>query len=407
MAFKDIAKLRNDLHLKVEELRTLLNTIEERENKTATDEEKEQSRLLREEICNREEEIANVEILNRAEMAAKKQDEYERKLEDSGFKDLGDFIQCCVERKMDKLIPTEKRDMTMGDGPSAGFLVPDVFSGMLQSFDPYDAVVRPRAQDLGGGNDATAIFNSFDQSGSLGVYGGVTAQFINETAAVPDAGDMKYRQIKMEPKEAAAYVDISRKLMNNASEISGYIQSQLQLAIRGLEDSKFVSGSGVGCPLGFIGHPSSIEVTRNTALDIKYADITAMYAKTKYNSRLAWVINPSGLPKLLNMVDAANMPIWQPNARDGVPSTILGIPVIYSDVLPVLGTKGDFCLVDLFYYGVRDGSPMAIFIDPYSQSVNQLIRIYIYWNVDGQPLLTTPLLLQDGSTTISPFVILN
>lgn len=407
MPFKDIAKMRTDLHEKVEELRTLQVEIEGRENKTATEEEKEKSRSLREEICNREEEIATEEILQRNETKATEERAREIELEKSGFRDFGEFLECVVENRTDRLQRAEGRDMTMGNGPSAGFLVPDVFQGMLQSFDPYDAIVRPRAQNLGGGTDATAIFNSFDQSGSLGVYGGVTVQWINETAAVPDAGDLKYRQIKMEPKEVAAYVDISRKLMNNASEISGYVQSQLQLAIRGSEDQKFVSGSGAGCPLGFIGHPSSIEITRNTAVDITYADLTAMYAATKYNARLRFVVNPSGMSKLLNMVDAANQPIWQPNARDGVPSTILGIPVVYSDVLPVLGTKGDVCLCDFFYYGVRDGSPMAIFIDPYSQSGNQLVRIYIYWNVDGQPLLTTPLLLQDGTTTQSPFVVLN
>lgn len=407
MAFKDIAKLRTDLHEKVEELRLLQAEVEKREDKNFTEEEKTKSQSLREEIVNREEEIATEEILQRNELKAKQDDEYEKELEKSEFRNFGDFVQACFERRTDKLTPAEDRDMIMGDGPSAGFLVPDVFGKMLKALDPYDAIVRPRAQNLGGGTDATAVFNSFDQSGSLGVYGGVTVQWINETAAVPDSGDLKYKQIKMEPKEAAGYMDVSRKLMNNASEISGYIETQMQMAMRGTEDNRFIQGSGVGCPLGFIGHPSSKEILRNTALDIKYADLTAMYSATKYNSRLRWVANPSTLPKLLNMVDAANQPIWQPNARDGVPSTILGIPVLYSDNLPVLGTKGDLCLVDLFYYGVRDGSPMAIFIDPYSQSVNQLIRIYLYWNVDGQPLLTTPLLLQDGSTTMSPFVILN
>lgn len=407
MPFKDIAKLRTDLHVKVEELRTLQNTVEAREDKKFTEEEKTLSVSLREEICNREEEIATEEILQRNETAAKENEKRERKIEESGFRNFGEFIQCCVEKRMDKLQPAESRDMTLGDGPSAGFLVPDVFMGMLKSMDPYEAIVRPRAQYLGGGTDASAVFNSFDQSGSLGVYGGVTIQWINETAAVPDAGDLKYRQIKMEPKEAAGYLDVSRKLMNNASEISGYIEKQMSLAMRGAEDTKFTSGSGVGCPLGFIGHGSSKEITRNTALDVKYADLTAMYAAAPYSAGLAWSITPSAKSKLLNMVDAANQPIWQPNARDGVPSTILGIPVVYSDVLPVLGTKGDVCLVDLFYYGIRDGSPAAVFIDPYSQSVNQLIRIYLFWNVDGQPLLTSPLLLQDGSTTVSPFVVLN
>jgi HK97 family phage major capsid protein len=407
MALKDIAKLRNDLHVKVEELRNLLETIESREDKKATEDEKQKSIALREEIVNREDEIATEEILQRNEINSKKEKEYQQKLDESGFRNFGEYLQCVYEKRTDKLQAAEKRDSVMGDGPSAGFLVPDIFAGMLKAQDPMEAIVRPRAQPLGGGSDATVIFNSFDQSGTLGVYGGVTVTWINETTSVPDAGDMKYKQIKFEPKAAAGYVDISRKLMNNASEISGYVENQLKLAMRGSEEQKFINGNGVGCPLGFIGHSSSIEVTRTTALDFKYADVVSMYSKSKFNSRLIWVINPSVLPKLLNMVDGLGNLIWQPNARDGKPTTLLGIPVVYSDVLPVLGTKGDVCLVDLYYYGVRDGSPMAIFIDPYSQSLSQLIRIYLFWNVDGQPLLTSPLLLQDSTTTISPFIVLN
>jgi HK97 family phage major capsid protein len=407
MPLKDIAKLRNDLHEKVEELRTLLETIEAREDKNPTEDEKTRSTALREDICNREDEISAYEIIQRNELNSKREDRYQQELDEIGFRNFGEFLQCVYENRTDRLQKAEKRDMIMGDGPSAGFLVPDVFGGMLKAIDPMDAVVRPRAQNLGSGSDATAIFNSFDQSGTLGVYGGITVTWINETAAVPDSGDLKYKQIKLEPKEAAGYIDISRKLMNNASQISGYIESQMKLAMRGSEDQKFCSGSGVGCPLGFIGHASSIEVTRNTALDFKYADVVSMYAAAKFNSRLVWVINPSVLPKLLNMVDGLGNLIWQPNARDGKPTSLLGIPVIYSDVLPVLGTKGDVCLVDLFYYGILDGSPMYVLTDPYSQSGNQLIRIYIFWNVDGQPLLTSPLLMQDSTTTTSPFIVLN
>ncbi|MGD9211243.1 MAG: phage major capsid protein [Desulfobacteraceae bacterium] len=406
MSLKDIAKLRNDLHVKVEELRTLYETIESREDKKPTESEKETLNSLRDEITNREDEIATVEIIQRDELATQQKNDYEKDIENSEFRNFGHFVQSAWEGRIDKSQETERRDLLMGDGPSAGFLVPDVFGGQLKALDPMENVVRPRAQYLGGGSDATVVFNSLDQSGSLGVYGGVTVNWINETAAVPDAGDMKFKQIKLEPKIASGYVDISRKLMNNASEISDYIQTQLQLAMRGSEDQKFCSGSGVGCPLGFIGHASSIEVSRNTAADFKYADISSMYSKVKFNARLVWVINPSVLPKLLNMVDGVGNLIWQPNARDGKPTSLLGIPVIYSDVLPVLGTKGDVCLVDLYYYGVRDGSPMFILFDPYSQSGTALIRIYLFWNVDGQPMLTSPLLLEDSTTTLSPFVVL-
>lgn len=406
MPFNDIAKLRLDLHEKVDELRALQDTISAREDKKPSEDEKLRSQALREEICNREEEIANKEVIQKNEMRQEANRQTESS-ENTEFRNFGEFVEAVMEGRTDKLKTAENRDMTMGNGLSAGYLVPDQFGGMLRSFDPDASLVRPRSTYLGGGSDATISFTAFDQSGSKGVYGGVTVNWVSETGTKQDAGDLYYKQLKFEPKEVAGYIDVSNKLLRNASQVSGYIERQLSLAIQGSEDQKFVDGSGVGCPLGFIGHSSSIEISRNTASDVVYADLTNMYSRLKFSASAVWVINQTVLPELMTMVDAGSNLIWQPNARDGVPSTIFGIPVIYSDLLPTLGTKGDVCLVDLSYYGVRDGTSVAMFLDPYTQSVNQLTRIYVYWNVDGQPLITSPLLLRDGSNTVSPFIILD
>lgn len=406
MPFNDIAKLRLDLHEKVDELRALQDTISAREDKKPSEDEKLRSQALREEICNREEEIANKEVIQKNEMRQEANRQNESN-ENTEFRNFGEFVEAVMEGRTDKLKTAENRDMTMGNGLSAGYLVPDQFGGMLRSFDPDASLVRPRATYLGGGSDATISFTAFDQSGSKGVYGGVTVNWVSETGTKQDAGDLYYKQLKFEPKEVAGYIDVSNKLLRNASQVSGYIERQLSLAIQGSEDQKFVDGSGVGCPLGFIGHSSSIEISRNTASDVVYADLTNMYSRLKFSASAVWVINQTVLPELMTMVDAGSNLIWQPNARDGVPSTIFGIPVIYSDLLPTLGTKGDVCLIDLSYYGVRDGTSVAMFLDPYTQSVNQLTRIYVYWNVDGQPLITSPLLLRDGSNTVSPFIILD
>lgn len=407
MAFNDIAKLRSDLHGKVEELRVLQTKIDEREDKKATDEEVALSESLMTEILNREKEIDRKELLNRHELTTQKKDPPPP--EDDHFKRFGDFIISLCEGRTEHMVRKDRegRTMTMGNGPSAGFLVPELFGGMLRPFEAPGALVRPRATYLGGGSDAAISYNAFDQSGSLGVYGGVTVKWICETGTKESAGDLKYRQIRLEPEEVAGYIDVSNKLLRNASEVESYVQTQMSLAIVGSEDQKFVSGSGVGCPLGFIGHAACIEIPRNTASDIKYVDICDMFARAPYSANLVWIANPTCVTRLMQMVDAASQLVWQPSARDSIPGTIIGIPVIFSDLVPTLGTKGDLCLCDFKYYGIRDGSPMSMFADPYSQSVNQITRLYLYWNVDGQPMITTPLLLRDGTSTVSPFVVLN
>lgn len=402
----DIAKLRLELHEKVEALRTLQEEISNRADKKATDDEKLKSSALREEISNREEEIRNKEIIQQHELENQDNRDNNNDNGEEEYRNFGEWIAAAYEGRV-QADKSEKRVMSMGNGISAGYLVPDQFGGMLKSFEPDAALVRPRCQYLGGGSDATISYNAFDQSGSKGVYGGVTVNWISEMGTKLNAGDLEYLQLKFEPKEVAGYIDVSNKLLRNAAEVSGYIQNQLQMAIQGSEDQKFVDGSGVGCPLGFIGHSSSIEITRNTASSVVYEDLKQMYARTRFSSNLVWVINQTVLPSLMDMEDTGGSLIWQPNARDGKPSTIFGIPVVYSDLLPVLGNKGDVCLCDFKYYGVRDGSAVSIFFEPFTQAVNQITRIYAYWNVDGQPMVTSPLLLRDGSNTVSPFIVLD
>jgi HK97 family phage major capsid protein len=406
MPFNDIAKLKINLKSKVDELRDLQKTIEERDDKTATEAEREKSVTLRNEITNMEEDINRIEMIQRHEITNDNGTTPDSP-PDNNFRNLGEFVGALCEGRTENMVRKEKRDMTASNGPSAGYLIPEAFGGMLRAIEAPASLVRPRATPLGGGNDATVSFNTFDQSGSKGIYGGVSINWINETGTRQDAGDLAYKQVKFEPKEASAYIDLSNKLLRNAPEVSGYIESQLGLAIAGSEDQKFVSGSGVGCPLGYIGHSSSIEVTRNTSSDIKYSDVCDMFAAAKYSSNLVWVANQTTITKLMQMVDAASQLVWQPSAREGIPGTLIGIPVIFSDLVPVLGTKGDLCLCDFSYYGIRDGSPMSMFADPFSQSVNQITRLYLFWNVDGQPLLTSPLLMRDATNTISPFIVLD
>jgi HK97 family phage major capsid protein len=112
------------------------------------------------------------------------------------------------------------------------------------------------------------------------------------------------------------------------------------------------------------------------------------------------------------MVDAGNHAIWTGSAIAGlqgaagpVPSSLLGLPVLWGERLPALGTSGDINLVDLQYYLVKDGS------GPYAAISTELLFLSnrtvfrIVWNVDGRPWLTEPIGLEGSTTnTVSPFV---
>ena len=131
-----------------------------------------------------------------------------------------------------------------------------------------------------------------------------------------------------------------------------------------------------------------------------------MYAAFMSGGRAVWIASRSILPQLMTMVDAAGNLIWQPNARDGAPGSLLGFPVLLNDRSPVLGAQADLVLVDLNYYMIKDGFGISVSASEHPQFTRNRTIIKAFWNVDGAPWLNTPLLLEDGATQVSPFVVL-
>jgi HK97 family phage major capsid protein len=327
------------------------------------------------------------------------------------LREFGDFLQTCRWNPGDPALRSrnsgQKRDLNMGFGAQGGFIVPEQFSNVLKMVDEQSAIFRPRAQVIPAGDppDAAITIPVLDQSGANGVYAGVVVQWIAEGGAKPET-EPAFSEIKLEPKEVAAHVVVTDKLLRNSAAAGALVQSLLRKAIIGAEEDAFLSGNGAGQPMGIIGHPAAIQVARGAANQIAYTDVIAMYARAKFGGRLVWIGSQTCLPQLMNMADLGQNLVWQPNAREGAPGTLLGIPFVLNDQSPTLGSEGDLMLVDLDYYLIKDGSGISISASEHPLFTQNRTIIKAFWNVDGQPWLSTPLLARDGVSTVSPFVVL-
>jgi len=334
--------------------------------------------------------------------------------EPAGFRGFGDFLQAVrfnpsnpALQYRERVIDSEKRVMSMGVGAAGGFIVPEQFSQTMLQIDVASAIFRPRANVIPAGDppDAAITMPALDQSGANGVYSGVTVTWIAEGGDKP-VTEPSLLEVKLEPQEVAAHVVVTDKLLRNSAAAGALISSLLRKAIIGAEEDTFLTGTGVGQPLGIIGAGASINIARAGALAIAYADIIGMYSAFMFGGRGVWIGSQTILPQLMVLADVGNHIIWQPNARDGAPGTLLGMPFLINDQSPVLGAQGDLVLVDLDYYLIKDGSGISIDMsDGYYFKSNRTI-IKAWWNVDGQPWMTTPLTQRDGVSLVSPFVVL-
>lgn len=361
-------------------------------------------------------EARNLERLVNAEMGGETREAVEADPDGySEFRDFGEFLAATKwdphdERLMARPIDARKgesRALQMSVGAAGGFLVPATFSDEILKVNPQDAIIRPRATVIPAGDnpDASISIPALDQSGARGVYSGVTVNWIGEGADKPEV-EPSFREITLIPKEVAAYIPVTDKLLRNATAAGALVMRLLRQAIIASEDDNFMQGPGGARPTGFVGHPASINTARTGPGAIVYQDIVNMYASFMSGGRAVWIASRSTLPQLMTMQDAAGNLIWQPNARDGAPGTLMGFPVLLNDRSPVLGNQGDLCLVDLNYMLIKDGFGIAVVASEHPRFTRNQTIIKAFMNVDSSPWLNSPLLLEDGNTQVSPFVVL-
>jgi HK97 family phage major capsid protein len=126
-----------------------------------------------------------------------------------------------------------------------------------------------------------------------------------------------------------------------------------------------------------------------------------------------WCASQTIIPQLVTMVDAGGHAVWVgggnlPGVQGPLPSTLFGIPVIFSERNSALGSKGDLVLLSPSLYLIKDGSgPIAASSEHILFLSNKTV-FKIVWNVDGHPWLTEPIPLEGAAaSTVRPFVILN
>lgn len=447
---QELLQERANVH---EQMETLVNTAKV-EGRTLTDEEEKQFEALDAQYNELDQEIAKLE----------KQEERENKLatrkaildqpgvqnfnptavygapvqetpkDDGGFANFGEFVHAVrfgdSTGRLDELprgqgqgggiavpeafvghfSPSKSNEWQMGVGQDGGFAVPEQFDTNIRSLNHEGNIVRSRATVIPAGDpaDGKLTIPALAQ-GSNGVFGGVEVAWINEGEEKPET-DAKLREITLEPHEVAATTVVTDKLLRNWKAASSFIGDLLSKAMFAAEDMAFLTGNGTGKPTGVIGSAGAKVVNRKTASQISYEDIVFMIAALypESQSRAIFVANLSILPQIATLKDGAGNYIFiQGDATRGIPSTLAGFPIHFTGKTPTLGKKGDLILVDFENYLIKDGSGPYIAASEHVLFRQNKTVIKVFWNVDGKPWVNEPLKLEDGETTVSPYVVLD
>lgn len=308
----------------------------------------------------------------------------------------------------------EKLRNFSSDVPSdGGFLIPETLRSELLRVSLETALVRPRARVVPM-ETLRVPFPAIDSTTNVGsVYGGITGFWTEESGKLTGTKP-RFGRVVLDAKKLTAYTEVPEELLSDSLiSLTMFIDQMFPEALAFFEDLAFLTGSGVGEPLGVLNGAAAIPVPRATASAIKFTDVVNMFSRMLPQSmpRSVWIASIDTFPQLASMVisDAngvASPAVWLNNGQviGAPPMTILGRPVVFTEKTPALGSAGDLSLVDFGFYLIGDRQAMqARQSDDFKFDVDE-VAFRIIERVDGRPWLQSAITPANGGPTLSPIV---
>lgn len=310
--------------------------------------------------------------------------------------------------------PADTKAMAEGVGATGGFLVPPDYRAEVLAVAAESSIVRPRARIIRM-NSRTVQFPVLDQTNTTaGVspfFGGFQV-FWTEEATAKDENTPTFRQITLTAHELSAISYLSDSLLaDSAVSLADFMNSEYGMpgVIAWTEDDVFLNGTGAGQPQGVIGAGCTIAEPRNVANQFSFDDAADMLQDFLPRRNGVWVISQSLMSMVIQMAGPTGNAsyVWIANGRDGIPANMLGYPIIWSEKPPVRGTTGDVGLYNFKHYLIGDRQQTLIDTSIHARYIYNQTTWRCVHRVDGQPGLSAPLTLKDGTTQVSPFVVLS
>ena len=325
-------------------------------------------------------------------------------IENPGFENVGELIYCARFQPNDSRVLAL---MEMGTGESGGLPIPDEINPTLREVTPQEAIFRPRATVVPAGEspDADLVLPSLNQGSGSNLYGGVQVDWIGEGGDKVET-NIKLKETRWSPKEVAAHIVVTDKLLRNWRSASALIERMLRGGLLAAEDVAFLKANGTGRPLGVLASKALKKVNRQTANEVSHQDLINMEEQLHEDGEAIWVVNPRVISKLRKMADGAGHLIWQEDARSGVPATLFGRSVVKNYRSPATGTLGDVLLIVPTYYVIKDGVATTVAASEHVLFKQNKTVVKAFKTVDGGPWLDGPIAQEDGNT-YSPFVALD
>ena len=214
---------------------------------------------------------------------------------------------------------------------------------------------------------------------------GAESGWIAETVARPETSTPTLAELAFPTMELYAMPAATSALLDDAAvDIDQWIAEEVRLSFAEQEGTAFVTGNGTARPKGFLDYTKVANaswswgnigyITTGQAGAFPAADpgdrlVDLVYTvKSGYRSNGTFVLNRATQAVIRKMKDGDGNYLWQPAAKAGDASTLMGFPVAESEDMPNIATDSYAVAFGDFRRGylIVDRAGIRVLRDPYS-----------------------------------------
>lgn len=301
-----------------------------------------------------------------------------------------------------------------GVGSEGGYLVPGEFAAQMLDLSLEKEIVRPRAR-IEPMISNTKEVAGFDLTSHQSSIGGFVVSWVGEATEMTPQKPM-LRAINLKTRKASILAECSNELIADGGMT--FENMMLQTIVDGIGfglDESFLSGPGTAKPLGALNDPACITVAKESGQandTIVWENLVKMFARLHpaLIKGAVWVANVNCIPQLLmlkqlikNVAGTDNVGgSWIPIQIDGDGNmTILTIPVIFTEKLPVLGDAGDIILANFSQYVIGMRKELTLDKSHHVGFTRDTSHYRVIVRVDGQGSWKAPVTPRNGADTLS------
>ena len=328
-----------------------------------------------------------------------------------------------------------KAVMSESSGLTGGYLLPQDYSDALLEVIAEESFIYPRATVI-------PMFSADLQAPRLDVetaptaagicpfFGGVNFLWGLEDAAVET--EPTFRMGSFHAWDLLGYCTVSNQWLQDAGAIQPTTESPRPAASPLLmaehyllrmfgrasaltAEWAFLNGAGAAqqMPLGIVRAPGTFAAARAGANLIAVADVANMAARLLPYSWMnaIWACSPTALAQIQQIasysINQYHEVEQEPRVRRPRPCGVLSsLPLFVTDKLPTLGNRGDLVLFDPSLYIIAQRMEVVVDVSPDDLFRNNQTVYRIWLRLDGKPMTSGTITLQDTTTVVAPYVVL-